>query len=88
MKEKYLSFLKKVSDQFDDIIYQINGADIEIKIDFEKTLKLYDKLKHEDLSEFCQNEAFGYFLVHGNNTKKNRQMYAKAIEEYIKLKRQ
>ncbi|UOB19261.1 hypothetical protein [Abyssalbus ytuae] len=81
---KYLKFL---SNSIDNIIDLINGADVEFKIDFEKTLRLYDQLRHESLEEFCQNEAFGYFMSHGNNTQKNRDLYAKTIKEYILLKR-
>ena len=36
-----------------------------------------------ELSDFCENEAFGYFLGRRNDSIQNRKILAQKIKEYI-----
>ena len=86
-KNRLLVFLKRLSISIDYLIDSINGSDNSFNIDFEKFFEQYINLsQHEDLDDYCNNVAFGYFLGKENDTRYNRYIYAKLLNAYISKK--
>lgn len=51
---------------------------------FKKSLELYLKLKrHENIDDFCENEAFGLLFSTTNDSMENRRIYTNKLKAYI-----
>ena len=53
---------------------------------YKDMMQLYQKIKpsQSELSEFCNNEAFGYFFGRENDSNQNRKILAQKILAYIR----
>ena len=87
MANKALRYLQNLRDQINLFIDHVNGAENTFNIDFENVLETYTQISiskpYMDLDEFCENEAFGYFISRNDDTKENRELFAKILKLYI-----
>ncbi len=57
---------------------------IILKKYLKKSLQLYSILKrHENIDDFCANEAFGLLFSTTNDSIENRKMYTNLLKAYI-----
>lgn len=51
---------------------------------FRKSYELFTKLKnHENLDNFCENEAFGFLFSTEHDSIQNRESYTRLLKAYI-----